>query len=209
MNIKDYYGFWEPSHNGPRVELDEAFYIQLWRGAEVLKTTYKTAEREGKIYIYPDETGLRYTATSDPYATIKECFFENDTLVVIENFPISGDSTDIYKRTKNNRYGNYEIVDIQYLPFLEGIWSCGSAMLKIQKDKLYFGYDEDSLKHSDALPITVLKCGYNDEISIHHLNPSVEMLHNYNRIEFRDNKLYATIPVCDAPSFEQIFEKVL
>ena len=207
MNISDYYGFWEPSHIGPRAELDEIYDIQLWRGSEVLKTTYKTEERNGKLYVLLGETELRYTKTSDPYATIKECYFEGDTLTVVENFPISSDSTDTYKRTKNNRYGNFEIADATYLPLLEGVWSCGSAMLKIQKDKLYFGYDKDDLKHSEGLPITVLKCGYNDEISIHHINPSVDMLHNYNRIVFRDKKLYATIPVCDAPSFEQVFEK--
>ncbi len=208
MNIKDYYGFWEPSHLGPRMELDETYYIQLWRGGEVLKTTYKTKEQDGKLFIYPDEAGLRYTANSNPYATIKECFFEGESFTITENFPISGDSTDTYKRTKNNRYGNFEIADAEYLPFLEGIWSSGSAMLKIQENKLYFGYDKEDLNHSDALSITVLKCGYDDEISLHHINPSVDMLHNYNRIVLRDNKLYATIPVCDAPSFEQIFEKV-
>ena len=208
MKISDYYGFWEPSHIGPRAELDEKYYIQLWRGAEVLKTTYKTEEQEGKLRIILDEAGLRYTKNSDPYATIKECFFEGDTLTVLENFPFSGDSTDIYKRTKNNRYGNFEIVDAKYLPFLEGTWSDGSSLLKIKNNKLYFGYDKNDLKHSEALPITVLKCGYNEEISLHHINPSVEILHNYSSIILRDNKLYCTIPVCDAPSFEQIFEKV-
>ena len=192
---------------GPRVELDEKFYIQLWRGAEVLKTAYKTEEREGRLYILPEETGLRYAKGSEPYATIKECYFEEDTLTVLENFPFSGDSTDTYKRTNNNRYGNFEIVDAEYLPLLEGTWSCGSAMLKIQDNKLYFGYDKEGLNHSEALPVTVLKSGYSKEIFLHHINPSVEMLHNYYRIEFRGNKLYATIPVCDAPSFEQVFEK--
>ena len=63
MKISDYYGFWEPSHIGPRAELDEKYYIQLWRGAEVLKTTYKTEEQEGKLRIILDEAGLRYTKT--------------------------------------------------------------------------------------------------------------------------------------------------
>ena len=207
MNISDYYGFWEPSHLGPRAELDETYYTQLWRGAEVLKTTYKTEERNGKLFLLLKENGLRYTKTSGPYATIKECYFEGDTFTVLENFPISGDSTDTYKRTNNNRYGNFEIVDSDYLPLLEGIWSCDSAVLKIQKNQLYFGYDKKDLNQSEGLPFTVLKCRYNDEISLHHINPSVDILHNYSRIIFRDNRLYATIPVCDAPSFEQVFVK--
>lgn len=205
MDIGNYYGNWQPSHVGPRAELDETYYIQLWRGGEVLKTKYKTKEQDGKLYLLLEENGLRYMPGGEPYATIKECFFEDDALTVIENFPISGDSTDRYLRTDQNRYGNVDIVDEEFLPKLQGYWSNGRSFLKIDGNMIYQGYSKDAC--DDEAPFTVVKSRYDSEIRITHKNPTVEGVLHYIRVVFKDNKLYATVMVCDGPSIEEIFER--
>ena len=53
----------------------------------------------------------------------------------------------------------------------------------------------------------MVKSRYDSEIRITHKNPTVEGVLHYIRVVFKDNKLYATVMVCDGPSIEEIFER--
>ena len=177
-------------------------------GGEVLKTTYETKEQDGRLYLLLEENSLRYTKDSEPYATVRECYFEGDCLVISEFFPISGESTDQYKRTNNSRYGDADILDIKNIPDLLGVWSCGSAFLKITTDRIFLSYEKGKFSKKNALPMVILRTRYNGEVRIAHADPSKDGIFYYIRMVYSPGQICATVPVCDAPSVTEVFKKI-
>ena len=200
---KRLYGAWEERGViGTRIEIEKKTVTVLWRGAPVLVSGYTVREDGEKLTLILKQNGMRYEHSTSDYAAVTELFEENGKLTFRELFPISGPSETVLTKTENNRYGNYEIVTNECLPLLAGSWKDdrGFYFMTFNKDILSIGGEKKK--------IVLLKSrNYPSEIIVHAEDPSADMIDGLTNIVLRGDVLFATIPVCDAPSLELRFTK--
>ena len=200
---KRLYGAWEERGViGTRIEIDKKTVTVLWRGAPVLVSGYSVKEDGGKLTLVLEKNGMRYEHSTSDYATVTELYEEDGKLTFKELFPISGPSQTLLTKTENNRYGNYDVVTDECLPLLAGSWKDdrGFYELTFRKDVLTI--------RGEKKKIVLLKNrSYPSEIIVHAEDPSADMIDGLTNIVLRGDMLYATIPVCDAPSMELRFTK--
>ena len=83
-------GAWEETGViGPRLEIDGDKVIFLWQASVVLETTFKTIQEGGKTVLKLEHNGLRSEGSLDPYAVIKEFYFNGTALVTVTDFRFS------------------------------------------------------------------------------------------------------------------------
>jgi|GEM_PF-710956 len=207
MNEPALDGAWEPKgYLGPRVEISGNELVRLWRGAPVLQTTFTAEKTENGYLLQLAETRLRHVPGGEPYAEIRECRYENGALTLVDEFPITGESTDTLYPTQNNRYGNYEIVSDEVLPRLAGTWKeeGGSLRMRLEGDRLFFGYVDGP---DDSVEVVALRSGGDQTVSLHDVDPSLDGVGMFGRITVQDDGLHTYLPICDAPSAEIVFRR--
>ena len=200
-------GAWEPrGYLGPRVEIQGRRFIRLWRGSPVLETTFTTEKEEGKLRLLLKKTELSYAGSDRSYATVKECWFADGAITLVDDFPITGESTDVLYPTANSRYGNVTLADREMLPQLAGKWVSedNDSFLMIRKGLLEFGY-EDGPVHREE--IAVVRSNTDGEVRIVHRDPSRDGVGMYGPLRYEGGVLRTYIPVCDAPAVEIVFRK--
>ena len=100
-------GFWEEKYTiGTRIEIDGKNISILWRNYPVLQTKFKEKKENNRIYLILNDKAMRNKGATNPYATVKELYFENDKLTFVELFEIAGEKSQILEKTENSRYGN-------------------------------------------------------------------------------------------------------
>ena len=197
-------GAYEPSHIGPRVEIEGDRIIILWRGAPALETTFTVAMQGERAVLSLAENGLCNPTDSEPYAYITEIFFEDGSLTVTKDYRFSGSDTDVYEKTTNSRYGNVTIVTDELLPLIQGSWSDenGFISLTIEGDTLI----------CDKERVQIIGVRYNYEsgerLYIRDADPSRESIAHQRAIYFEGGELHTVIDVCDAPSMEFTLKRV-
>ena len=129
-------GAYEPSHIGPRVEIEGDNITTLWRGGVTLSTTFKQKKWGDKLLLLLEDNKLKYSYEAQSYAEIKEIYFKKGELTVVKQFPLSGEDTDVMKKTKNSRYGDVTMVTDELLPQIQGEWKSDFAKLRFAGDKL-------------------------------------------------------------------------
>ena len=196
-------GAWEPSYIGPRVEIEGNRLIRLWRSAPVLETNFTTEERDGRLYLLLADTALRYASDAEPYATIKEVWYENGALTFVDDFPISGESSDVLRPTTNSRYGNVTLVTEAVLPDLQGKWiqtDAGGAdgmVLIFDGSRIRLGYGGTIEEEAD---IVIVRNNYDSEIRIVDADPSKEIIGWFDDVRWDGSMISCRVPVMDAPS---------
>jgi hypothetical protein len=200
-------GAWEPrGYLGPRLEIQGRKLIRLWRSSPVLETTFTTKTEEGKLRLKLKDTELKYAGSEKPYAVIKDCWFSDGAITLVDDFPITGESTDVLYPTANSRYGDVTLVDRELLPQLEGKWVSGdiSAFLVFRGGVLEFGYDEETLRREE---IAVVRSNGDGEIRVVSRDPSREEVGMFGPLRYLGGALHTYIPVCDAPQVNIVFHR--
>ena len=205
--LRDLQGAWEPGHYGPRVEIAGDTYTQLWQAAPVLETRFRTRREGEKLLLLLERDGLRYAGSEKDYARVKAVWLENGALTVLEDFPITGESSEVLQPTRNSRYGNADPAD-ELLPLLEGEWRCDEADMgfRIRDGRLYF--------HPEGLgeqgtPVILLRTR-GDPMSTAELrdrDPAVRGLGMFGRMTLEGNVILAQVFICDGPTRELRFRK--
>ncbi len=195
-------GAWEPNYVGPRVEIEGDRFIRLWNGGVVLDTTF-TAERDGDaILLHLADTAMRYTPDDRPYATMTSCRWENGTLTLTDDFPITGESSDTLLPTTKSRYGDVTILD-DVLPLLAGDWEDDTGLsLRIEGDRMLCG--------GDAAEVIAVRYNWDssERIFLIDRDPSRHGLFGFSEVRVFGDSLFATIPIMDAPGpVELVFTK--
>ena len=149
---------------------------------------------------------MRYTGTSAPYARVKQCFYENGALTFVDDFPITGESTEVLYPTTNSRYGNVELVP-EVLRQLSGRWESGgtSETITIRGDKLLFGYGDCP---KETVRIVAVRSRSTGEVELVDHDPGRDMIAHFCPIKVQGDRLVTGYPVCDAPMVPLIFERV-
>ena len=132
-------GAWEePGVIGTRIEISGSRLTVLWRNSPVLETKFSTKKQAGRTDLLPKSRGFRYKSAISDYAELKELYFEDGKLVLIEHFPITGDSETKLEKTDRSRYGDYTIAD-EALNELKGTWidDHGFLPLVFELNKLF------------------------------------------------------------------------
>ena len=200
------YGAWEKRGViGTRIEIEKNTIIILWRGGEVLKTTFRSKlEDDGKITLIPKETGMKYKGSFSSYATVEKLVYDSGKLEFCHVFPITGESTEVLEKTDNTRYGNFDVADKSVLKYLAGKWAAddGGTTFVFSGNVLDIGGFKKK--------ITVLKGRDRaaQGFRIVDIDPAADMIFGYSRIFFTGYSIEATVHVCDAPSITEILHKV-
>ena len=198
-------GAWEePGVIGTRVEICNNKIAVLWRNSPVLTTSFSAHESDGRILLTLKKTGLRYNENNSDYAEITSVVYENDTLALSKRFPISGDSTEILKRTSNSRFGNFT-VDNGVLKELKGTWKSGDGFITLD-----FCRDTLSINGKKRKICALKPSGSSDSGNsyiIADADPSRFELDGLSRLKYDGRSLTSDIRVCDAPSVKLVFSK--
>ena len=152
----DLTGAWEPeNYIGPRVEITGDRLIRLWNSSPVLETTYRMERSGDRIVLVLEDTALCYSGSDTPYATVKECWYEDGAITVVDNFPITGESTDVLYPTENSRYGNVDDVSDQVLPQLQGKWKALDSdwNLSFEGNTMHYGYGEEQIHQVEVVVV--------------------------------------------------------
>ncbi|MBO4331223.1 MAG: hypothetical protein J5827_04025 [Oscillospiraceae bacterium] len=199
-------GAWEePGVIGTRIEIDGRSITVLWRNSPVLETVFNAVDAEGYTLLRLKKNGLRYSGAASDYASIKSLTCRDGCMELTEQFPISGESRTVLKKTENSRYGNYEITD-DVLKELRGVWKStdGVFELEIKKDVLTL--------NGKTTRIHVLKSKSAGEGDGRYLladrDPSVFEWGGFGRFEYCGGRLSASVIIFDAPPKTAVFEKV-
>lgn len=194
-------GYWEPNHLGPRIEIKGKAIIVLWRNSTVLQTTFSEKIDGDRVILALKNNELKYSYEQKPYATVDELYYQNGYIHIVENFPISGLSTDEFKRTENSRYGAYDVVN-ELLPSLRGEW-------KSENDWSFTIKGNELTMFGEKMKICVLRSKkYPNLYKIVDENPAnYEMLSGLRQFELKGDVITTAIQVCDAPSIDLIFKK--
>lgn len=200
-------GNWEePGILGTRLEIEDGKLLVLWRNAPVLKTNFTVKKNDDGSYdAILEETGLRYENSGKDYATVTSLRLTGEELCFEKHFPITGPDSERLKRTENSRYGNYEIVDDEILPLLQGVWKGDNDY-----DVMKFKGNTLSLDETRSLRVRVLKSKSPslNEYKIVNEDPSVDCVGYYYNVSFNGAELTAYVMVCDAPPHVIRFRKV-
>ena len=193
-------GAWEPKgYIGPRVEIKGNELVRFWMGAPVLKTEF-TEEKQGeKTVLHLEKTALSYEGSSSSYATVKECYVQNGGMTFIDDFPITGESTDTLYPTQNSRYGNVTIVDEMALPLLQGTWKQTDydCRLRFFGNVMSFGLGKNFTDKTKIVTVT-RNWEKGDRIYVINENPARSDIGHYEGMYLEAGVLHAYIPVCDA-----------
>ena len=202
-------GAWEPKgYLGPRVEIEGNKLIRLWKNHPVLETEFESKELSDRTGLMLKNRELCYSGSDKPYAVIKECYYQNGALVLVDDFPITGESRDELYKTGNSRYGNVTFEDEIVLPQIAGEWQCeGSGLcMAFNGNRMKFGY-AGSL--NDEAEIIAVHYRYDAE-GIYYIvdqNPAREGVGMFGRICYRGGEIRTYIPICDASPAELVFRK--
>jgi hypothetical protein len=203
-------GAWEPKgYIGPRVEIKGNELVRFWMGAPVLKTEF-TEEKQGeKTVLHLKKTALCYEGASSSYAMVKECYVQDGGMTFIDDFPITGESTDTLYPTPNSRYGNVTIVDEQALPLLQGTWKQTDydANLRFFGNVASFGYG-GSFRNKTKIVTVKNNWENGDRIYVINENPAKSDVCQFEGMYLEAGVLHAYIPVCDASPVMISFLKV-
>ncbi|MBO6140271.1 MAG: hypothetical protein J6O40_00625 [Ruminococcus sp.] len=196
-------GAYEPSYIGPRVEITGDLITVLWRSAPALSTRFTTIENGERVLLRLEDNALRNTPDSEPYATVKEIYFENDTLTVVNDYPISGESTEEMKRTDKSRFGDVNFATKELLPQVFGKWKCESFHAELS-------FAGDILQGMTKTRIVGLRYNYEngDRIYIKDADPARDRIDCFYNLYLEGGRLFATIDVSDAPSLTLEFAKM-
>ena len=196
----DLNGAWEePGVIGTRVEIEGSSINILWRNSTVLLTTFETAEKDGGVELILKDKGL-CDARPEPYATIQRLFVKDGKMSFVKLFSISGESTEVLKKTDQSRYGDVTVVN-DILPELEGKWSAGSKFNEFSiKDGVLYVYDR-------KVKLIAVRRSYDGETVIRDEDASKYDFGMYRFFEYRDSKLYTSMIIYDAPQIQLTFTK--
>ena len=193
-------GAWEPkNYVGPRVEITGNELVRLWRGSPVLQTEF-TAEKQGeRTVLCLKKTGLSYEGSSNSYATIRECYFQDGGITFVDEFPISGENSETLYPTQNSRYGNVTIVDEEALLLLQGTWKQADYedRLKVTGNVMHFGFGKN---YTTKTKIVTVRRNWEqgDRIYVINENPARSEVGCYENMYLEAGILHACVPVCDA-----------
>ena len=199
-------GAWEANYRGPRVEISGNTFVRLWMNAPVLTTTF-TLEPDGDGYLLElAENELAYQSDGRVYATVKSVRYENGELTMVDDFPITGESTDTLRPTKNSRYGNVTVMDTDFLKSIQGRWKTadGGMVLYFSGDMLEYGYDDEP---SGSVKICAVKDNSSGEYRIVNADPAIESIWVFGTMRLEGERIITYIPVMDAPSYDVVFYK--
>ncbi len=206
--LPDLDGAWEPGgYIGPRVEISGNELVRLWRNLPVLTTTFTLKEEDGRSLLILEDSGLRYTPESDPYATVTECRYEDGAITFVDDFPYSGESIEVLYPTDNSRYGNVTIVNETVLPMLEGRWTDGDStfFLDFQGNTMAYGYVDLPLGETEILTVRHNSSG---EIRIVEEDPAMmDTVGMFGTMKWEDGVLRTFIPTTDIAPSELFFHK--
>lgn len=204
-------GAWEPrGYVGPRVEINENEMVRLWKNRPVLVTTFTVEEAQEQINLTLAETELRNSEGEKPYATVKECFLRDGTLVFVDDFTITGESREELMKTENSRYGNVVIVDDQCLSRLQGEWQCddGYTRIAFQGNKMRFGYGEELPHEVEIITVKYRSESEGERFYIRNRDPAMDGVGMFGQITCEGQWLHTYIPVCDARPADMLFKKI-
>ena len=200
-------GAWEPKgYIGPRVEIRGRKLVRLWRGSPVLETGFTTREEDGKLLLLLRDTELRYAGAGSPYASVKACWYADGALTFVDDFPITGESTDVLFPTDNSRYGNVTVVDREMLPLLRGKWAARDwgFVLRFRGRVMEYGFGDEL---SEREEIIALRSNGDGEVSIRPRDPGKDGFRSFAPLRWQGGVLVTYIPVMDAPAQNLVFEK--
>ena len=203
-------GAWEPkNYVGPRVKIEGSRLTRLWQNSPVLTTAFSAEKQGDRVTLKFETSDLCYVNSEKPYATVKECFYEDGGLTFVDDFPITGESRDTLYRTQNSRYGNVTVVDGETLPLLQGKWvrEESEEYIIFRGNEICCGYGKD-LKNCGEF-VTVRRNGERDKecFDVVNKDPSKNMLGYYVNVRYEHGVITAQIPVCDAPQIIISFKK--
>ncbi len=185
-------GAYEPTHIGPRVEIDGDNITILWQGGVTLSTTFKQKKWGDKLLLLLEDNKLKYSYEAQPYAEIKEIYFKKGELTVVKHFPLSGDDTDVMKKTKSSRFGDVTMVTDELLPQIQGTWKSAIAKLTFAGDKLMLD------KYGGRKIVGITNAGESgSRIYIRDIDPARDSLGGFHKVYFEGGRLYAAIDVSD------------
>lgn len=192
-------GAWEESSvKGPRVEIEGNKLTRLWMSAPVLETMFTTYEENGKIVFKLEHDGLRNAGSLDPYAVMKECYFDGTALVLVDDYRFSGISeTKLYPST-HSRYGNVNLVNEEMLPILKGRWESKYYDLVFEGSTLNICGHEQG-QHDYAVEIVTARtigCD-NGDVKILNKDPAVQEIESFCSLVYNGETITGCIPVCD------------
>ena len=197
-------GAWEePGVIGTRIEIDKKNILVLWMNTPVLETKYSIVKDGDEYILKLNKDELKYTQDATPYAIITRLSYKDERLTFSKNFKITGESTDILRKTANSRYGNYEIVDNQFTKELSGLWRSDEFSYELKFSKNKVSNNDSTIKYH-----VLQNKSYPQEYTLVDEDTSKRGLFEFINVKYTQNIIEATIPVCDAPSIVIRFKKV-
>ena len=197
-------GAWEePGVIGTRIEINGRRLTVLWRSAPVLQTTFRVANGPEGLVLRPAQNSLCYAGESKPYAVMTGLVYRDGTLVMDEQFPISGASRRELKPTRNTRYGGYT-VDDRGLAILQGTWrdEQGFFTLTFAGNTLHTG--RRTVKVHTLRPLDDASGQW---YKVADEDPAVTGWDGLEHLILEGDRLTGCIPVCDAPAIDLVFTK--
>lgn len=197
-------GAWEePGVIGTRIEIYNSMLTVLWLNSPVLETRFKVKKSGERMEILPKSRGFRYKNDISDYAELKELYYENGTLTLLEYFPITGDSTTKLKKTDRSRYGNYVIAD-EAISELQGTWRDENCFIPLvfKGNVMYL--------NKNKIKIHLLRAdGENasEGLRIVDVDPSVYNWDGLFDFVYDGVKITALLDVCDASPIRFVFRK--
>lgn len=203
-------GAWEEKGViGPRVEIQGNRLVRLWNANIVLETDFETFEEGGKTVLKLVHSGLRDSSSIDPYATIKECYYDGAALVFIDEYRFAGETELRMTPTSNSRYGNVTIVSDEVMPQLQGKWESKYTDLLFEGSFLSISGHGLNKPESVTQVVAVKHNSQDsDEIFIIDKDPAKKSIGTYTSIIFCDGSLKAYVRVSDTQSMEVAFTKL-
>ena len=184
-------GAYETPQIGPRVEIAGDNITILWRGGVTLSTTFKQKKWGDKLLLLLEDNKLKYSYEAQPYAEISEMFYKKGELTVVKKFPLSGEDTDVMKKTKKSRYGDVIMVTDELLPQIQGEWKSDFAKLNFAGDRLMLD------KYGGRKIVGVRYNGDSERIYVQDIDPARENLGGFHKVYLEGGRLYAMIDVSD------------
>lgn len=200
-------GAWEPAFSvGPRVEIDGHTLIRLWRGAPVLETEFELVPDGERLTLTLTDNALRYSASSEPYATVKECWYENGALTFVDDYPISGESTEILVPTTNGRYGN--VTELGGVEQLQGTWveDGGGYTLVFEDGVMRYGYGDSA---PSQVEIKIVENNSSGQRRIIDADPSKpDGVGIFGTMEWEGDTIRTYLPITDTVPERLVFRKL-
>ena len=200
-------GAWEPrGYLGPRAEIRGRKLIRLWRSSPVLETGFSTEREDDRLLLKLEKTELQYAGSDRPYASVRACWYKDGALTFVDDFPITGESTEVLYPTDHSRYGNVTIVDREYLPKLRGKWVSNDSSMTLCFRNGVMEIDHDGSVYR-TVRIAVVRNKGDGEVRIINRDPACEELGMFAPLRWQGGTLHTYIPICDAAPGTIIFHR--